>query len=378
MVLSLMLCTVSFPVVARAIAAGDLAAARRRAERDLLFAGVVVLAGTATVIAAAPQIVELLFQRGAFHAGDTAATASVMRVYALGLLGHALVGALVRVYFSGSRPLWFPAGAMLLGVGVHAALGALWVGSLGAAGIALANAAGITAAAALLLHGVRRHGIPLSARRVAGGLARLAVAAVAATAAGGLAAARPRRPLRCRGCCSPGPSRSPCSLAAARAVRAPVVPDLLRAARRLAPVPPARTARLVGSAARTRFRRGAVRGAGAGCGCGCGCRCRCGCCAPGPSASAGRPASADAGSAPAAPPASRPPPAAPAGPGRAASAGAGSVPAAPGPVPPETPWLRTPSPPSAPCQPPSAPPGSPSAPAGPDDAGGSRPVRSAQ
>ncbi|WP_240111435.1 murein biosynthesis integral membrane protein MurJ [Streptomyces sp. MUM 203J] len=233
MVLSLMLCTVSFPVVARAIAAGDLAAARRRAERDLLFAGVVVLTGAATVVAAAPQIVEILFQRGAFSAQDTASTAAVMRVYALGLLGHALVSALGRVYFSGSRPLWFPAVAIALGVAANALLGAVWVGPWGASGIALANAAGITLTAVLLLLGVGRHGIPLSARAVAGGLARLAVAAGAATAAGGFAASwdgpAPVATLLT------GAVVAAVFLAAAHLLRAPVVPDLLRRARRLLP-----------------------------------------------------------------------------------------------------------------------------------------------
>ncbi|WP_329812922.1 lipid II flippase MurJ, partial [Streptomyces sp. GSL17-113] len=59
MVLSLMVCTVTFPVVARAMADGDAAAARRRVERDLALAGLVVLLGAAYVVACAPQIVGL-------------------------------------------------------------------------------------------------------------------------------------------------------------------------------------------------------------------------------------------------------------------------------------------------------------------------------
>ena len=74
MTLSLMVCTVTFPVVARALADGDTERARGRVERDLALAACVVLLGTASVVACAPQIVELLFQRGAFtaqrHRGD--------------------------------------------------------------------------------------------------------------------------------------------------------------------------------------------------------------------------------------------------------------------------------------------------------------------
>ncbi|WP_435846345.1 lipid II flippase MurJ [Streptomyces fradiae] len=228
MVLSLMLCTVSFPVIARALAAGDREAARRRAERDLLLAGVVVLVGAATVVAAAPQIVGLLFQRGAFDAADTAATASVMRVYALGLLGHAMVSALGRCYFSESRPLWFPAAAMALGVAANAALGALWADRWGTAGIALANAAGISLTAALLLAGTGRRRVPLSAPAVAGGLARLAAAAALATAAGRLCAPWAAHPLL--GTALAAAAVLAVFVTAAHVLRAPLVPHLTRVA----------------------------------------------------------------------------------------------------------------------------------------------------
>lgn len=189
MVLSLMLCTVTFPVVARAMAAGDTDRARRRVERDLALAGVIVLVGAATVIACAPQIIEILFQRGAFDRADTAATAAVMRVYALGLLGHTLVGALVRCYFSAARPLWFPALAMLLGLALTTAGGALLVGVWGVLGIAAGNALGITVTAVLLLHGVARHSVPVRVRHMTGGLVKLSAAAAAATGAGWLCGA---------------------------------------------------------------------------------------------------------------------------------------------------------------------------------------------
>ncbi|MFI6644663.1 lipid II flippase MurJ [Streptomyces sp. NPDC050504] len=191
MVLSLMLCTVSFPVVARALAAGQPGLAQRRMERDLVAAAAIVLVGTAVVIAAAPQIIGLLFQRGAFDARDTAATAAIMRVYALGLLGQTLVGALTRCYFSAARPLWYPAVAMLAGIAVNVVCGVVTAGWWGAAGIAAANALGISTTAVLLLCGVRRHGIPLATGDICRSLARLAVAAVAATAAGTLAAGVP-------------------------------------------------------------------------------------------------------------------------------------------------------------------------------------------
>ncbi|QKW07425.1 polysaccharide biosynthesis C-terminal domain-containing protein [Streptomyces sp. NA04227] len=204
MVLSLMLCTVTFPVVARAVADGDTEAARHRIERDLLLAASVVLLGAAAVLATAPQLVQLLFQRGAFTSADTAATAGVMRVYAAGLLGHTMVGALVRAYFSGGRRAWYPLVAMGAGALVTAVLGAFAVGPWGVRGIAAANAVGITLSAVLLLYGARR-AVALRLGAVSATLlGPLLGAAVAAVA--GLACARlvgPASPLLTLGLCLP-------------------------------------------------------------------------------------------------------------------------------------------------------------------------------
>ncbi|UNT00175.1 hypothetical protein MMF93_29740 [Streptomyces tubbatahanensis] len=188
MVLSLMVCTVTFPVVARAMADGEAEVARRRVERDLALAGIVVLLGAAYVVACAPQLIGLLFERGAFDARDTAATAAVMRVYTCGLLGHSMVGALVRPFFSGSRPPWFPAAAMGAGLAVTAVAGVAAAGPWGVYGIAAANALGITTTAALLLRGLGARVVAIDVPRVAAGLLRLLVAAGAAAAAGRLAA----------------------------------------------------------------------------------------------------------------------------------------------------------------------------------------------
>ena len=188
MVLSLMLCTVTFPVVARALAEGDTEKARNRVERDLALAACLVLLGAATVIACAPQIIQLLFQRGAFTAHDTAATAGVMRVYALGLLGQTLVGVLVRSYFSAGRPTWYPVGAMAAGIVVTTWIGAYAVDPWGVIGIAVANATGITFTAVLLLYGSGPRSVPLRTRQVLTELSRPVRAAVVATIAGAFVA----------------------------------------------------------------------------------------------------------------------------------------------------------------------------------------------
>ncbi|MEU7056150.1 lipid II flippase MurJ [Streptomyces sp. NPDC046197] len=200
MTLSLMVCTVTFPVVARALADGDTERARKRVERDLALASGLVLLGMCVVIACAPQMIELLFQRGAFTASDTAATADVMRVYSFGLLGQTLVGALVRSYFSAGRPSWYPVGAMTAGVAVTSWVGAATVGTWGVSGIAAANALGITFTAALMLAGLRAprngpHSVSIRVRQVLAELSRPVRAAVVATVAGAFVASRPQSPV---------------------------------------------------------------------------------------------------------------------------------------------------------------------------------------
>ncbi|MFD5077992.1 lipid II flippase MurJ [Streptomyces sp. NPDC058371] len=190
MVLSLMLCTVTFPVVAQAIAEGDTQRARARVERDLALVSCTVLLGAAAVIACAPQMIQLLFQRGAFTAQDTAATAAVIRVYALGLLGHTLVGALVRSYFSAGRPTWYPLGAMAAGIVTTSWIGAWAVGPWGVCGIAAANALGITLSALFLLAGMGRHGVPIRTREVVAEIGKPVRAAAAAAAVGTFCASR--------------------------------------------------------------------------------------------------------------------------------------------------------------------------------------------
>ncbi|WP_338698112.1 lipid II flippase MurJ [Streptomyces sp. Q6] len=195
MVLSLMLCTVTFPVVAKALARGDTERARDRVERDVALAACIVLSGAAVVFACAPQIVHLLFQRGAFTYEDTAATADIMRVYSLGLLGHCLVGALVRSYFSAGRPTWYPVASMAAGMTLTAGAGTWAVHAWGVGGIAAANALGITFTAVLLLTAMDKRSVPVRIPVVLLELGKTLLAAVAATAAGMACAARVAQPL---------------------------------------------------------------------------------------------------------------------------------------------------------------------------------------
>ncbi|QCX77902.1 putative peptidoglycan biosynthesis protein MurJ [Streptomyces sp. YIM 121038] len=203
MALALMLCTVTFPVLARWQAEGQTLKARDRVERDVVMAGCVVLLGAAAVIAGAHPLIQLLFERGAFTPEDTAATASVMRVYSLGLLGHTLVGALARSYFAGGRVTWAPLTAMGLGIVATAGLGVLSVGTFGVYGIAAANAIGISLTATLLLRGMGPRTVPIRIPKVVAELAGLVIAATVATLLGALCARSLTAPVPALLACGP-------------------------------------------------------------------------------------------------------------------------------------------------------------------------------
>ena len=184
MLVALLICTVTFPTLARKMAAGEAGEARRRLEADLRTVSALIFVATAYLVVFAPDIVHVLLEHGEFTAADTAATAGIMRVYALGLLGHVLVTALSRPFYAGEDRTWYPAVAMGAGLVVTGVVAAIAVRSFGAYGIAAANGLGISTAAVLLLLGLRS--FAPSPRVMVPALLRLAVAAGGAGVAGWL------------------------------------------------------------------------------------------------------------------------------------------------------------------------------------------------
>ena len=184
MLVALLVCTVTFPTLAKNVAAQQVSAARKRVEEDLRTVTALIFVAAAYLIVFAPAVIGLLLEPGAFTAADTAATAAIMRVYAFGLFGHAMVGVLCRPFFTGERPLWYPAMAMGAGLAVNAVLAAVAVPHFGGPAIAAANGIGITVTAVLLLIGMRRTVIAVSLASLGAASARLGVAAAVAAIAG--------------------------------------------------------------------------------------------------------------------------------------------------------------------------------------------------
>lgn len=186
MVLASMVAVVAFPSLARTAVSGQLEDLRSMIHRYARVIAVLILPAMAFLTVAAPEVVGLLFERGAFGAADTSATAAILRVYALGLLGQAMVNIAVLPLFSvrDLRPTaWQPARAAAAGLIVTVVVSAAALPALGVLALAAGNAAGISVLAVLLLRGIHRHVGPVEVRAIGTLVLRSLLAAAVAAGA---------------------------------------------------------------------------------------------------------------------------------------------------------------------------------------------------
>jgi putative peptidoglycan lipid II flippase len=184
MLLALTVAAVTMPVLSRTAAGGSPDQLRPLVERNYRWVIFLVVPATAFFGVFAGESVGVLFERGAFTSADTEATAGVLRVYCLGLLGQVLVGVSVQALVAVPGRTWRPARAALFGLLATAGVAAVGAPLFGVQGIALANALGISLMALLLMLSLPSRGIVFDLRAVGAHLARCAVAAASAAAVG--------------------------------------------------------------------------------------------------------------------------------------------------------------------------------------------------
>lgn len=177
--------TVILPTMARMIGAGDEAGAARAQNRTLEMT--LLLAAPCVVLFATmgQELMQLLFQRGAFDAAATQAAADTLAAYALGLPAFLLIRSVVASFTARGNTVT-PLKASLTALAINLALKVALMGSLAQVGLALATSAG--AWVNVLIVGVlaARRGYLRPDRRLVA--ACLLVGAAALLMAGGLAA----------------------------------------------------------------------------------------------------------------------------------------------------------------------------------------------
>ena len=146
------------PALARHLSEAKTQAARDTQSMAVLAAGLLTLPAAAGLYALATPIIALLFERGAFSAGDTAVTAEVVRGFCVGLPAFVFVKALQPSFFA-RQDTHAPMVDGAIGVGVNITLSLIFFDSYGALAIALATSAAGYVTLALMLARLAARGI---------------------------------------------------------------------------------------------------------------------------------------------------------------------------------------------------------------------------
>ncbi len=142
--------TVIFPLFASQFARADFAGVRRSVVTGLRLVLLVTLPASIALVALARPIIATLFQRGAFGESATQLCASLLPFSAAGLVGLGASVVLTRCCFA-CKETRITVAISVFTVVLNVLLSLLWLPSLGARGLLLANSVSQSLQAALLL-----------------------------------------------------------------------------------------------------------------------------------------------------------------------------------------------------------------------------------
>ena len=173
--------TALLPLLSRQIREGDEAGGRESFNRALEFSLLLTLPAAAALMAMPGPIVAVLFERGAFAAGSTEATAAALAAFAAGLPAFVLVKVLAPAFFA-REDVTTPVKIAGVSVAANIALSIALLGPLQHVGLALATSAASWLNAFLLAFVLRRRGQFAIDRRLRTRLLRIVLATAAMTA----------------------------------------------------------------------------------------------------------------------------------------------------------------------------------------------------
>ncbi len=147
--------TVLLPSISRLLAGGDEKAANRQQNRALEFSLFLTLPSAAALMVIAPPIITTLFERDAFLASDSIATAAALMVYAAGLPAYVIAKALTPGYFA-RKDTKTPVVFASISLVINTILNIIFIQFMGHVGLALATAIAAWASVGMLYWGLRR------------------------------------------------------------------------------------------------------------------------------------------------------------------------------------------------------------------------------
>ncbi len=142
--------TVIFPLLAAQFARENRRGVARSVVTGLRLVNFITIPSVCALIVLSHPMVQALFERGTFQAGATDLTATLLPYAAIGLVALAANVVLTRCCFACQEMVW-PVAISVITVIVNVLLSLVWLPSLGARGLLLANSSSQTMQAMLLL-----------------------------------------------------------------------------------------------------------------------------------------------------------------------------------------------------------------------------------
>ena len=149
--------TALLPLLSRQVAAADTAGAANSQNRAIEVALFLTLPATAALLVLALPVVTVLFERGAFDAVASTATAWALMGYVVGLPAYVLIKVLTPGYFA-RKDTKTPVRIAIIAMVVNLVLNLILIWPLQHVGLALATAIAAWLNAGLLARGLRRRG----------------------------------------------------------------------------------------------------------------------------------------------------------------------------------------------------------------------------
>ena len=176
-VFGIALASASLPAMSRQAAAGDVPGVAGTLNFALRLSAFVAVPATVGLILLREPITRVLFERGRFGPAETAATATALAAYAVGLVGYSGSRIAAQAFYAIREP-GTAVRMGVLAVAANIAAGVALMLPLGHVGLALASAIGAWVNLLGLGLAARRRFGPLGGRQMAAGFARTLVAAV--------------------------------------------------------------------------------------------------------------------------------------------------------------------------------------------------------
>ena len=174
--------TAMLPAAARHAAVQDREAIRHTVARGLGLMLLVNIPATCGLMILSTEIIRLLLERGHFTAVDTAATASALQLYAVGLVGYSTTRIVSPVFYALGRSR-VPVALSVVSVTINLVLSLMFVPVMGFRGLALATSVAALANAALCVWLLRVQLDGIGGRHLATTFAKVSIASAAMSAA---------------------------------------------------------------------------------------------------------------------------------------------------------------------------------------------------